>query len=243
MEEEYKMLREEIMLNINKMHWYVSIVSTVAVALLTYIIQNTENITLFSVFLATLVIIEGRIYSITKSSLRISTYMEVFLEPNLENRKWETYSYIKKKNTSSQPENTNPQTRDTDSQDENIDLHTRNENSQRKNLILKIKDFFKNKDSRLVKETGIISYISGINTACLLIGLIPFVLNCIALPDNLSLLNVLLTAINAAFILSLFIMSLVYIVDIDISKRDKYFEHWKYIRDNPNNTSGDGTDS
>lgn len=241
MDEEYKMLREEIILNINKMHWYVSIVSTVAVALLTYIVQDTENITLFSVFLATLVIIEGRIYSITKSSLRISAYMEVFLEPNLENRNWETYSYLKKNNITSQPENTTPQSERHDSQTEytglqNDNIGTQNEgaDSQKRNIISKIRNFLNNRNSRLVKEMGIISYISGINTACLLIGLIPFVLNCIALPHNLSLINVLLSTLNATFIISLFIMSLVYIVDIDIMKRDTYIDYWKDIKDKLN---------
>ncbi len=40
--------------------------------------------------MAILVIVEGRIFSSTKSMIIISTYMKVFLEPNLENRNWET---------------------------------------------------------------------------------------------------------------------------------------------------------
>lgn len=99
--EEYKMLREEIMFNLNKLHWYISIVSTVSIALFAYIIKNPNDIILLSLFLATLVILEGRIHSVTESNIRISTYMEVFLEPNLENIKWETYSHYKinKKNS------------------------------------------------------------------------------------------------------------------------------------------------
>lgn len=90
MEEEYKMLREEIMFNTNKMHWYISGISTVGIALLTYIVQNPSNIVLLSLFLSILVIVEGRIYSSTKCIIVISTYIETFLEPNLEGRNWET---------------------------------------------------------------------------------------------------------------------------------------------------------
>lgn len=93
--EEYKMLREEIMFNLNKLHWYISMVSTVSIALFAYIIKHPNDIILLSLFLATLVIMEGRIHSVTESNIRISTYMEVFLEPNLENIKLETYSHYK----------------------------------------------------------------------------------------------------------------------------------------------------
>jgi len=92
MEEEYKMLREEIMFNLNKLHWYVSGTATIGIALLAYIISNPNNIIFLSLFLAVLFILEGRIACmIKKSNIMISTYMEVFLEPNLENRNWETY--------------------------------------------------------------------------------------------------------------------------------------------------------
>lgn len=94
MEEEYKMLREEIMFNLNKLHWYISIVSTVAIAFLAYIVQSSNKIILFSLFLAVLFIMEGRIYEVTKSNVRISTYMEVFLEINPQNPNWETNSFI-----------------------------------------------------------------------------------------------------------------------------------------------------
>ncbi len=50
MEDEYKMLREEIMLSTNKIHWYISGISTIGIALLTYIIQNPNNIVLLSLF-------------------------------------------------------------------------------------------------------------------------------------------------------------------------------------------------
>lgn len=90
MEEEYKMLREEIMFNINKTHWYISGVSTIGIALLAYIIKSPSNIVLLSLFLAILVIVEGRIFALTKAINITSTYMEVFLEPDLENINWET---------------------------------------------------------------------------------------------------------------------------------------------------------
>lgn len=95
MEEEYKMLREEIMFNINKLHWYVSGVATVGIALLAYIISSPNNIVFLSLFLAVLFILESRIFRMTKSNITISTYMEVFLEPYIENRKWETYVHFK----------------------------------------------------------------------------------------------------------------------------------------------------
>lgn len=88
--EEYKMLREEIMFDTNKMHWYISGISAIGIALFTYIVTNPSNIVLLSLFLAVLVIVEGRIFSLTKSMIIISTYMEVFLEPNLEEINWET---------------------------------------------------------------------------------------------------------------------------------------------------------
>lgn len=90
MEEEYKMLREEIVFNTNKIHWYISIVSTVGLALLAYIIVDPRNVILLTLFLAVLVIIEGRILGLTKSIIVISTYMETFLEPELNGRNWET---------------------------------------------------------------------------------------------------------------------------------------------------------
>lgn len=90
MEEEYKMLREEIVFNTNKTHWYISGISTVGIAFLAYIFNSPSNIALLSLFLAILVIVEGRIFSLTKSIIIISTYMEVFLEPKLEGRDWET---------------------------------------------------------------------------------------------------------------------------------------------------------
>lgn len=91
---EYKMLREEIMFNLNKLHWYLSIVSTISIALLTYIIKNPNDIILLSLFLAVLIIMEGRVHAMTVSNIRISTYMEIFLEPDID-IKWETYSYYK----------------------------------------------------------------------------------------------------------------------------------------------------
>lgn len=90
MEEEYKMLRDEIMFNTNKIHWYISGISTIGLALLAYIIKSPTNIVLLSLFLVILVIVESRIFALTKAIIIISTYMEVFLESNLENRNWET---------------------------------------------------------------------------------------------------------------------------------------------------------
>lgn len=103
MEEEYKMLREEIMFNINKTHWYISGVSTIGIALLAYIIKSPSNIVLLSLFLAILVIVEGRIFALTKAINITSTYMEVFLEPNLENRNWETKLHCDKFQTKKRP--------------------------------------------------------------------------------------------------------------------------------------------
>lgn len=174
------MLREEIMFNINKLHWYVSIVSTVAVALLTFILQNPNNIALITLFLVAMIVIEGRIYSITKSNFRISTYMEVFLEPEI-SIKWETYSYYNTENVC----------------------------------------------SRSLKEKSIIPFVSGINTACFLIGMVPYVFNCIVIHDNISFFNILLSFFNASIMILLFLMSLI----SDRKRRDGYIKHWKKVKE------------
>lgn len=94
MEDEYKMLRDEIMFNLDKIHMYISLASTVGLALLAYIIDKPNNIILIFLFLFVLSIAECRIYGITKNNTRISTYMEVFLESKIKERNWETYSYF-----------------------------------------------------------------------------------------------------------------------------------------------------
>lgn len=43
MEDEYKMLREEIMFNLDKTHTYISLASTIGLALLAYIIEKQES--------------------------------------------------------------------------------------------------------------------------------------------------------------------------------------------------------
>lgn len=95
MDEEYKMLREEIMFNIDKLHWYISVVYTAVIALLAYIIENPDNALLLLLVFVVLVCANSRIRSVTKSNIRISSYMQVILEPDLENRNWETLSHYK----------------------------------------------------------------------------------------------------------------------------------------------------
>lgn len=101
MEEEYKMLREEIMFNLNKLNWYVSVLYTVSIALLAYVIENPENPILFSLIFVVLLCISSRIRSITTSNVRISSYMEVMLESQIPDRNWETFCHYKLQNKDS----------------------------------------------------------------------------------------------------------------------------------------------
>lgn len=185
MEEEYKMLREEIMFNLNKLHWYISIVSTVATALLAYILQSPDNIVLLSLFLASLVIMEGRIYSVTESNLRISAYMEVFLEPHLENRNWETYNFLK--------------------------IHKYNSRTIN------------------VKKGIPINFITGINSVCLLIGIIVFIFNLVIIWENTLLINIIFSALN--LILVTFLAYMAYINRGGNQRRDDYIRHWNLVKD------------
>lgn len=189
--EEYKMLRKEIMFNLNKLHWYISIVSTVSIALFAYIIKNPNDIVLLSLLLSALVIMEGRIHSVTEGNIRISTYMEIFLEPNIENINWETNSYYKL-------------------------------NGQNSHTIPLTKIFP-------------INFFTGINTVCLLIGVIAFVFNCIVIFHSFSIINIIFSIINLFLLIILGYVA--FINGRGHIYRDDYIKHWKQLKDKLQNES------
>jgi len=92
MEKEYDMLRAEIMQNLNLMHGLLSVLFT-AVGLFFAFVFNNGDPKLFIIIFLVIVLIVNKICSLNYSNIRISTYMIVYLEPNMENRKWETRNY------------------------------------------------------------------------------------------------------------------------------------------------------
>ena len=94
MNDEYKMLREEIDNNLKQMHQCLTLVCTGALAVLAYIFNDPNNLNIFVVIFAALVCVGTRIKQLLESNVRISTYIEVFLEPNIEGRDWEIRSHL-----------------------------------------------------------------------------------------------------------------------------------------------------
>lgn len=94
-ENEYKMLREEIISNLKQMHQYFALTSTAVFAVLAYIFNNPNNPNIFIAMFVVLICISTRIRRILESNVSISTYIEVFLEPKIDGRKWETYNHYK----------------------------------------------------------------------------------------------------------------------------------------------------
>ena len=93
MEAEYVMLRNEIENNMKQMHQYFALTSTAIVALLTFIFNNPNNPNVFIAIFVVLVFIAVRIRRLLEGNISISTYMEVFLESNIDGRNWETFSH------------------------------------------------------------------------------------------------------------------------------------------------------
>lgn len=94
MNDEYLMLRKEMDSNIDKLHTYISVIYTAIIALIAYILDNADNLHLFSLIFVALICIATRIRALLQTNMRISTYMEVFLEPmDTSNYKWETLSH------------------------------------------------------------------------------------------------------------------------------------------------------
>ena len=93
--DEYIMLRSEIDNNIRQMHQYFSATGTAIIALFAYTINNPYNLNIYiftAVFVA-LVCVASRVKHALRANVSIGTYMEIFLEPNIEGRAWETRSH------------------------------------------------------------------------------------------------------------------------------------------------------
>jgi len=93
MNEEYKMLREEIVSNMKQIHQYFALTNTAIFLILAYIFGNPNNPNIFVAVFAILVCISVRVKRLMEGNVSISTYMEIFLEPNLEGRSWETSNH------------------------------------------------------------------------------------------------------------------------------------------------------
>ena len=92
MNDEYVMLREEITNNIKQIHQYFAITNTAFFVVLTYIFNNPNNPNIFIAMFVMLVCVATRVKYVLASNIKISTYMEVFLESDMDNRNWETRS-------------------------------------------------------------------------------------------------------------------------------------------------------
>jgi len=91
--DEYKMLREEIIANHKQMNQYFTLVCTSALAILAYIFNNPNNPNIFIGIFVMLVCIAARIKRLLEGNVSISTYMEEFLEPYIDARNWEARTH------------------------------------------------------------------------------------------------------------------------------------------------------
>lgn len=108
MEKEYQMLRAEIESNIKLMHNYVTVTCTVMVGILTFIAQ-TESVDtyIFALIFAALSVVTNRVRSLLEANMRLSTYMEIILEPKISGRNWETLSHWSLNDNSEESKNSN----------------------------------------------------------------------------------------------------------------------------------------
>ena len=91
--EQYKMLRAQIMQNLNHNHTllltsYTMIGAMMALAIL------TNNPLIYTVIFIILVAVSAKIRALNNSLQRISTYMRTFLEPEMNGMDWETNLYL-----------------------------------------------------------------------------------------------------------------------------------------------------
>jgi len=92
MNDEYKMLREEIMFNSKQVYVYFAFTVTIISSMLVYIFNNNQS-NINSIFIAIFVMLicsATRVKRLVSTTVNISAYMEVFLEPNIDGRNWET---------------------------------------------------------------------------------------------------------------------------------------------------------
>lgn len=108
MEKEYQMLRAEIESNIKLMHNYVTVTCTVMVGILAFIAQ-TESVDtyIFALIFAALSVVTNRVRSLLEANMRLSTYMEIILEPKTSGRNWETLSHWSLNNNSEESQKSN----------------------------------------------------------------------------------------------------------------------------------------
>lgn len=105
MEKEYQMLRTEIEINIKLMHNYVNVTCTVMVGILAFIAQTeTVNTHIFALIFIALLVVANRVRSLLEANMRLSTYMEIILEPKINGHNWETFSHWKPKNDPKEPD-------------------------------------------------------------------------------------------------------------------------------------------
>ena len=93
MNEEYKMLREEIMFRSKQMYLYFAFTVPAVSTVLVYIFNNIEKPNSNSIFIALFVLLicaTTRVKKLISNIVCISAYMEVFLESNIDVRNWET---------------------------------------------------------------------------------------------------------------------------------------------------------
>jgi len=93
MNKEYKMLREEIMFNMKQVYLYFALVVTAVSAMLVYFFNNIDKLNSDSIFIAIFILLicaATRVKRFLSNNVSISSYMEVFLEPNIDERNWET---------------------------------------------------------------------------------------------------------------------------------------------------------
>jgi len=96
MNEEYKMLREEIMFNSKQVYLYFTFTVLSVSTMLAYVFKNINKPNSNSIFIAIFVLLicaTTRVKRLLTTTISISTYMEVFLEPDVDERNWETRSH------------------------------------------------------------------------------------------------------------------------------------------------------
>jgi len=96
MNDEYNMLREEIMFNMKQIHLYFAFFVTTVSTVLVYVFNNIDKPYSNSIFIAIFILLicaTARVRKLLSSNLSISTYMEVFLEPYIDGRNWEIRSH------------------------------------------------------------------------------------------------------------------------------------------------------
>jgi len=105
MNDEYKMLREELMFNSKQIYLYFAFIVTAVSTMLAYVFTNIDKPNSNSIFIAIFVLLicaAARVKRLLSTNTSISTYMEVFLEPYIDGRNWETLCHYQVNRCNSQ---------------------------------------------------------------------------------------------------------------------------------------------